>query len=96
VASLKSAGAWRCDHITNRMIMLSNQHAWNVENGHEGAESRNEALSLIDPGLALEPSHISNDMIDVPSRHTFDLRHVAKLPMMRPDSAFCGPLKRDI
>ena len=69
---------------------------WSTENGHEGAESRNEALSLIDSGLALEPSHISNDMIDVPSRHTFDLRHVAELPMMSPYSAFCGPLKRDI
>ena len=36
--------------------------------------------------LALQPAHILHDLIDIPRSDTFDLRHVAELPMVRPDA----------
>ena len=41
---------------------------------------------LLNACLALQPPHILHDLIDIPRSDAFDLRHVAELPMVRPDA----------
>jgi len=43
-------------------------------------------LLLLNARLALQPPHILHDLIDIPRSDAFDLRHVAELPMVRPDA----------
>ena len=46
--------------------------------------------------LTLQPPDILNDLIDIIGRHAVDLRHIAKVPMVRPNSIERGALERDI
>ena len=55
-----------------------------------------ERKNLLDTCLALEPPDILHNLIDVISRRAFDLRHVAKFPMVRLDAVGRSPLKRGI
>lgn len=41
---------------------------------------------LRDAGLALEPTNIADDLLDVPGGHGIDFRHVAELPVVRSDA----------
>ncbi len=43
--------------------------------------------------LALQPPDIFHDLIDILGGDAFDLRHVAKFPMVRPDAVGCSPLE---
>ena len=62
----------------------------------EEESKEEEEATLVNPGLALQPSYIPNDVIDVPGRHPFYLRHVAELPMVSADAVFHRTLERDI
>ena len=54
--------------------------------GNVTREKREEEEELLNACLALKPAHILHDLIDIPGGHAFDLRHVAKLPMVRCDA----------
>ena len=58
--------------------------------GHERWEGLDEKEDLLNACLALEPAHILHDLIDIPWGHAFDLRHVAKFPMVRCDAIGCS------
>ena len=48
---------------------------------------------LLNASLALEPPNILHNLINVIGRHAVDLRHVAKLPMVRCDAVGRSPLE---
>ena len=58
-------------------------------------ESRNAAGSG-NPGLALKPADILNNLIDVTGGHGLDLRHVPELPVVCLHSVGRSPLERRI
>src|SRR3989449_11732574 len=43
-------------------------------------------VMLLNARLALQPPDILHDLIDIPRSDAFDLRHVAELPMVRPNA----------
>ncbi len=63
-----------------------------VENGFMAREP----TALINSGLALQPSHVPNDVVNVTGFQPFDLRHVAELPMVSANADLHCPLKSDI
>jgi len=85
-----------CEYLTNHIGALSNKEAAVGITAPKRDSYIQTATKLINPGLALKPSHISNDVIDIRSRHPLDLRHVAELPMVRADAMFSRPLEGDI
>ena len=54
---------------------------------------REEKEDLLNTCLALKPAHILHDLIDIRGGHAFDLRHVAKLPMVGCDAIGCSPME---
>ena len=54
---------------------------------------REEKEDLLNARLALEPAHILHDLINIPGGHAFDLRHIAKFPMVRRDAVGRSPLE---
>ena len=64
---------------------------WNVKQ-----EETEELKDLLNAGLALKPSDILHDLIDIFGGYPFDLRHVAKFPMVRLDAGCRSPLKGGI
>ncbi len=64
---------------------------WNVKQG-----DREELNDLLNARLALKPSDILHDLIDIFGGDPFDLRHVAKFPMVRLDAGCRSPLKGGI
>ena len=51
------------------------------------------SILLLNACLALQPPYILHDLIDIPGGNAFDLRHVAELPMVRPDAVGRGQLE---
>ena len=51
---------------------------------------------LLDTGLALKPSNVANDLLDVLGGDAFNLGHVAEFPVMGTDTVRCRQLKRGI
>ena len=64
---------------------------WNVKQ-----EETEELKGLLNARLALKPSDILHDLIDIFGGDSFDLRHVAKFPMVRLDAGCRSPLKGGI
>ena len=64
---------------------------WNVKQ-----EDREELNDLLNARLALKPSDILHDLIDIFGGDPFDLRHVAEFPMVRLDAGCRSPLKGGI
>lgn len=55
-----------------------------------------EMEELLDASLALEPSNILHDLIDVLGSDAIDLWHIAKFPMVRLDAVGRSPLEGGI
>jgi hypothetical protein len=53
-------------------------------------------MFLHNTGLPLQPSDILYDLIDFVRLHTFDLRHVSELPMMRANAIPGSSLERRV
>jgi hypothetical protein len=64
------------------------QKAGRVGNVTRG--KREEKEDLLNACLALKPAHILHDLIDIPWSDSFDLRHIAELPMMGRDAIGCS------
>ncbi len=61
---------------------------WNVKQ-----EDREELNDLLNARLALKPSDILHDLIDIFWGDPFDLRHVAEFPMVRLDAVGRRPFE---
>ena len=61
------------------------------ENGPTKRDSREQDLK--NTGLFLQPPDILHDLIDVLGSEAFDVRHVAKFPMVRLDAVGRRPLE---
>ncbi len=53
-------------------------------------------VELVNPCLPLEPSHISNDLLNISRHHPFDFRHIAELPVVCTDAILRRALEGDI
>ena len=51
------------------------------------------SILLLNARLALKPPDILHDLIDILRRDAFDLRHIAKFPMVRLDAVGRSPLE---
>lgn len=69
-------------------LSLYEPKIWNVRRG-----KRWEKEDLLNARLALEPSHILHDLIDILEGNALDLRHVPKFPMVRLDAVGRRPLE---
>ena len=55
--------------------------------GFSECQTRGDAgEGLLDAGLALEPSNVADDLLDVLGSYVLNLRHVTELPVMGTDA----------
>ena len=78
-------GGWddpNCAHRTSTVLSCAFCEHWDCPSYPAPFFS----ILLLNTRLALQPPHILHDLIDILRSDGVDLRHVAELPMVRPDA----------